>query len=221
MAHDTAALGADRSTARPDSARGARARWSTLGGGGLVASFALLLVATLIEGGLLAAPMATTAMTWLFLALFVVSLALAVVAVVALAFGASGDDGIVGSSTLGKAGLVGYGVLWAATELVYLIATYLVGDASLLGISGVLGILMTVAAIIAAVVIAVKGVAEGVGRWSLIAAVVISGVVGGAASGTTDPATVTVLHCISAAAMLLVGVSYLADRGATRGPRRA
>jgi hypothetical protein len=198
----------------------ARARWSTLGGGGLVASFGLLLVATLLEYGLLAAPTEWTPLTGVFLALFAVSLLLALLAVVALALGSTGSDGIVGRSTLGRVALIAYGVLWLAMETLYLVAVYVVGDADLLAVTGVLGVLMSVSSIIAAVVIAVKGVAVGVGRWSMIAAIVVSAVTGGAATGTGDALTITVLHGISALGMLLVGVSYLVDRGARRGAIR-
>ncbi len=187
-------------------------RWRTAGGGTLLVAAALLLVATLLEAGTLGDPSARTPLFWLFVAVFAVCSVLFLVATILLAFGRRRDDGIVGDSVLGKVSLLAFGALWLVSQAAYLIGTYFAASDALLATSTVLSLVMIVGAAIGGIVIAVRGIATGPARWSLLLAVVISVVTSTIAGGTSAVGLITAMHVISSLGLMYVGLTYLRAR---------
>jgi len=199
---------------------GARRRpaWSRLGGGGVLLAAALLLVATVLEylyWEVLDQPVAVLVP---FVVCFSLSLLLYFAASFPLAFGSTGDNGIVGRSVAGKAGFIGFGVFILAAQTIYLLSVYFTDQGSDLAAADtaslVLMLLQYAAAIVAGVAVLRAGVATGFARWSLLAMLVIGIVCGAVANSTEDYAVVTIAYLISTIAQLLVGISYL--RSGTR-----
>lgn len=202
---------ATASTAAPV-ARPARPVWSRLGGGGVTAAGSLLFVATILEYFYVTSDDPSDALLVPFVITFSLSLLVYLAAAFPLAFGAHGDDGIVGSSVAGKAGFIGFGVFILAAQMVYLLSNYFTEPdsdfAAANAASLVLIGLQYLSALVAAVVVMRAGVATGFARWSLLAMLML-GIACGIVAQTGSFEVLTAAYLVSTAAQVVVGVSYL------------
>ncbi len=192
-----------------------RPRWQTTGGGTFLAAAALLAVATLFEYPLLNDPSSRTVIFWIFVVLFAGSAILFLIASSALAFGSTGSNGIIGRSVLGKVGLLGFGVFWLLAQGIYLLWAYFLtapDSSAFETLTTVLTILMFASATLAGVMVAVKHIATGIARWSILIGLVISAIASTAARSTSSAELLTVLYVVSALVLAFVGVTYLRAR---------
>lgn len=186
---------------------GTRPRWSTWGGGALLAGAVALLAATIVEYFVWQTTTLATSVFLVFSVLFFANVVLYLFAMPALAFA---DDGITGPSLIGRIGLVLFCVGWAVQQIVYWTSYFFTAlPASLDALSTVALVVTYVGVVAAAVIIARGRVVRGIARWSLIVGFAIAALCGGIANTTSDERVKTVLLSISCVAQALVGVTYL------------
>lgn len=185
----------------------ARPIWRSYGGGGLILGGVVLLAATLVEWAYGAGEGKDGVLGMTYGIAFLVALVVLAAATLPLALGTTGRDGIVRGSTLGRIGLIGYGVAFLGAQIAYLYMSFTTVDASAVNL--VLSIVQTLCAILAVVAIVRARVVSGVARWSFLVSVVI-GVVAGISSNAGAPfEAVMIGFCISAASIAFVGATYL------------
>jgi len=193
-----------------DTRANSRPRWSTWGGGGLLAGGLALLVATILEYFVWQTTTLGTGVFVAFSILFLANIVLYLVAMPALAFA---GGGIAGRSAIGRAGLVLFGVGWAVSQIVYWSGYFLDAFPTALDVTQTIALVVTyVGAIAAAVIIALGRVVRGLPRWSLLVGLAIAAICAGIANAVSDQVLTTVLLSISCAAQALVGLSYLGAR---------
>lgn len=180
------------------------------GGAVLLISSLLLIVATFVEQPLLGHPTTDGGLFWTYLVTFgLASIGYAIAGALLAERGS-----IAGSSVLGRLGLLGFGIFWLVSQVLYLIGTYLTPSDAVLAVSLVFAILMIIALLVGSIVVLVKKIATPLARWTLLVAAILSAVTGGAAGALSSPIAITVLHLISAAGLAAAGLTYLIDRTA-------
>lgn len=205
----------------PATAPSRTAVWARGGGTGIALGGALLLAATVVE-----------ALVWdgadlvgLFAALFITSITVLATAMLPLALGSTGADGIAGGRMLGTIALLAFGAVFATNQMIYFVTTY--GPASTAGdtaggidiawLAPVLGALQLVLLLTAAIVVARAGIATGAARWALLALSLVAMVTGIVATLAIDPAVTIVALISSTVTQVVTGIVLLAHR--TRGQR--
>jgi len=201
MSHDTTPATA---------ARPSRPRWSSWGGGALLAGGLVLLTATIIEYFVWQTTTLATGVFVVFSVLFLANIVLYLVAMSALALA---DGGIAGRSAIGRTGLVLFGLGWAVGQAVYWSSYFLDALPVALDVLGTVALVVTYAgAVAAAVVIALGRVVHGLARWSLVVGLAIGAICAGIANAVSDQVLTTVLLSVSCAAQAWVGLTYLRAR---------
>ncbi|MFT4212386.1 MAG: hypothetical protein QM626_11005 [Microbacterium sp.] len=186
---------------------GSRPAWSPWGGGALLAGALVLLAATITEYFVWQTTTLGTGVFVVFSALFLVSIVLYVVAMLALAFA---GGGIVGSSVIGKVALVAFAIGWAGQQLLYWTSYFFDQYPATLDVLSLFFVVLTyLGAIIAGIVIAIGRVVTGIARWALLVGLVLAGICGTIANASTDATVVTVLLSISCVIQAAIGASYL------------
>lgn len=190
--------------------------WARGGGAGIALGGALLLAATVVE-----------ALVWdgadllgLFAALFITSVTVLAAAMLPLALGSTGANGITGGRMLGTIALLAFGAVFATNQMIYLVTTY--GPSGAAGddagridtawLAPVLGALQLVLLLTAAIVVARAGTATGAARWALLALSLVAIVTGVVATFATDPAVTIVALISSTVAQVITGIVLLAHR---------
>ena len=181
----------------------------TRGGTALLAASVLLVIATIGEIPLLGHSHPGGAAFWIFLVTFELSSVGYLVAALLLGVGAGA---IAARSTLARVGLIAFGVFWLVAQTIYLFGSYLTPSDGLLLASTLLSILMLIGGLIAGITIGARALVRGAGRWILLIVVVISGVTGAIAGGSTAIGLVTALHLVSAVGLAIAGLVYLLAR---------
>lgn len=201
----------DTRTAEPTI--GVRPRWSALGGGALLAGALALFAATIVEFFVWQTTTTATGVFVVFSILFFANVVLYLVAMPTLAFA---GGGIAGSSRLGRAGLVLFGVGWAVQQVIYWVGYFVSALPPALEVLGVVALVVTyLGAITAAVVIALGRVVRGLARWALLIGFVVAGICAAIGQGVADATATTSLLCLSCLAQAVVGVVYLRARVAS------
>lgn len=199
-----------------------RPAWARWGGGGIILAATLLLLATIAESIL--ARQGGGFWNALFAVLLLGAAIAYALAMVPLALGSSGANGIVGRSVVGKLGLLGFGALFLAAEISYYVTLYLlppVDDYSgWNAFSLALGIAQMALLLVAAIVVARGAIASGYARFALLAVVVVATVTGMIAQGTSDVTTVTVAHLISTGTQVLAGIAIAFAQTPSSAPAR-
>ncbi len=191
-----------------------RPRWSTWGGGALALGAILLLAATIVEYFVWQTSTLATGVFVTFSILFLANALLYLVSMFALAFA---GGGIVGSSLIGKIGLILFGLGWAVQQIIYWSSYYVDALSSAVEILNTIFLIITyVGAAAAAVIIALGRVVRGLARWALIIGFAIAAICAAIANASGDEILTTVLLSISCVAQAFVGFSYLTPRLASR-----
>ena len=182
--------------------------WSLWGGIAVTVGGAMLLVATLVEvplweeGG--------SGLLGLFTVLFLGSTVVHALAMIPLSGGASGADGAVGSSWVGRAALLGFGAVFLTSQTVYYTVTYAlpaVDDYSgVMALTAVLGIGQLLLLLVGSIVIVTARVATGAARWALLALTGVAVITGAVANGTDSAEVATVALLCSTGAQIVVGL---------------
>lgn len=183
-------------------------RSRTGGGATLLAASVLLVIATLCEVPFLGGSHPDGALFWLFLVTFDLASIGYLVAALLLTVGA----GAAISGAAARAGLIAFGVLWAAAQTLYLFGSYLTPSSGLLLVSTILSILMVLGGLLAGIAIGARAALRGAARWSLLVGILVSGITGGIAGTSGDAVVITVLHLISAVGLAVVGLTYVLGR---------
>jgi hypothetical protein len=193
--------------------------WRSYGGGGLALGGTVLLAATIVEWVAYAEGADDGVLLLAYGIAFVAALSVLAVATLPLAFGATGRDGVVGASTVGRIALVGYGWAFLASQIALLFATFaLAPDAASAArtTSLVLSLVQAAAGIAAAVIVFRAEIATGLARVSLGVSVVI-GIVAGVIAGAGAPLELMMLaFCASAVSIALVGLTYVSGPASVR-----
>ena len=190
--------------------------WSRLGGGGIALGGTLLLTATVIEVAL--RDDTTSPMLPVFAVLFLASAAVLALAMLPLALGSTGADGITGTHSVGKLALLSFGAVFLLNQTLYFITTYGVpggaDDAAIAWMPLVLAALQLLLLLTASIAVVRAGVATGAARWALLAMTVVVAVTGAVAAASDDVAVVTIALVSSCVAQIVVGGVLLSARSA-------
>jgi hypothetical protein len=150
--------------------------WSRLGGGAIALGGTLLLTATVIEVALrddAAGPMLPV-----FAVLFLASAAVLALAMLPLALGSTGADGITGTRTLGKVALLCFGAVFVLNQTLYFGATYGAPAGTDLSAVAWLPVVLNAAQFVllltASIAVVRAGVTTGAARWALLAMTVVT-----------------------------------------------
>lgn len=189
--------------------------WRTYGGGGLVVGGGVLLIATIVEWVAVAGGAVDSLLLLAYGILFVLALTVLAASCAALALGTTGRDGIVRGSLLGRAALIGYGVLFLLAQAAQLLERFAGADA-LANVSLGLSVLQIVCGVTAAVVAARAGVLTGFARVALLPSVLIGLLAGMVAASGAALDAVMIGFCVSAASIVLVGAAYTVSRPVAR-----
>jgi hypothetical protein len=182
------------------------------GGATLLIAALLLVVATVCEAPILGDADSRGGLFWIFAIAFGLSLIGFLIASLVL--------GIGSDAVAARIGFIAFGVLWFVAQGLYVIGTYLAPSDGLLATSTILSVLMLVGGLVAAISVGAQGLLHGAARWSLLVAVIVSGVTGGIGGATDSSGVITVLHLLSAVGLAVVGVTYLLPQaGEGRGAR--
>lgn len=182
-------------------------RWAVGGGLGILIGGVLLLIATVIESGLPGG--GASGLLPAFSALFLGSTVSHAVAMLPLALGSTGSNGITGSHVLGTTALLSFGAVFLANQTVYYAMTYGGGGTSMEWLPMVLGVVQLLLLMTAAVVVLRAHVATGAARWALAALAAVATVTGVVATASEDAVTITVALISSTVAQIIVGVTLL------------
>ncbi|MEV7692884.1 hypothetical protein AB0N73_06080 [Microbacterium sp. NPDC089189] len=193
--------------------------WSRWGGTGIALGGALLLAATVVEVTLW--DDASGALLPLFTLLFLASTAVHALAMLPLALGSTGADGITGTRMVGKAALLGFGAVFLLNQTLYFVTTYGSPDGVDLSLIGWLPLTLAAAQLVllltASIAVVRAGVATGAARWALLALTVVAAIVGAVAGASGDVAVVTVALMSSCVTQIVVGLVFVGARPATSG----
>lgn len=200
--------------------QGTRPVWGVGGGVAITLGGVLLLIATLVEVPLWAGEQPDPGLLGIFTVLFLGSTVAHAVAMIPLAGGRTGADGIVGASVVGRVALLGFGAVFLTSQTVYYVVTYAlppVDDYSgVLALTTVLGVGQLVLLLVGSIAIIRAGIATGAARWAFLAltcVAIVTGVVANAAE-TTEAATVALL--CSTGAQIVVGLVLATTKSRSR-----
>lgn len=193
--------------------------WARWGGTGILLGGTLLLAATIVEVTLW--DDASSALLPLFTLLFLASTVVHALAMLPLALGSTGADGITGTRMVGKVTLLGFGAVFLLNQTLYFVTTYGSVDAVDLSLIGWLPLTLAAAQLVllltAAIAVVRAGVATGSARWALLALTVVAAIAGAVAGASGDVAVVTVALMSSCVAQIVVGLVIAGARPAASG----
>lgn len=185
--------------------------WARGGGAGILIGGVLLLAATVVEAFLWDGADLITA----FAALFLASTVAHALAMLPLALGSTGADGIAGGRMLGTVALLAFGAVFLLNQTLYFVTAYGPSDGDGVDTSWlapVLGATQLALLLTAAIVVVRAGRATGAARWALLALSVVAIVTGLTATAADDPAVITVALIASTVSQIVTGVVLLAHR---------
>lgn len=191
-----------------------RPTWGLWGGIAIITGGVLLMIATLIEARLW--DDSTPALLAIFTALFLGSTAAHAVAMIPLAGGRTGSDGIVGTSAIGRFALLGFGGLFLTSQTVYYVVTYALAPvddySGVLTLTTVVSIGQLALLLVASIIVIRARVAEGAARWAFLALTVVSVITGAIANSTDSAEVATVALLCSTGTQIVVGVVLATTR---------
>ncbi|MCC4908085.1 hypothetical protein [Microbacterium sp. cx-59] len=220
----------DRTLAPPVAARTASVpvtshpAWARGGGGAIAVGGALLLAATVVEVPLwddVAGPMLP-----LFTALFLASAVVHALAMLPLALGSTGADGVVGTPNrvtrmVGTVALLGFGAIFLLNQTLYYVTTYGAPDgagySTIAWFPPLLAGAQLVFLLAASIAVVRAGVATGAARWSLLALTIVAAIAGAVAGASGEVTVVTIALVSSCVAQIVVGAVLFGARGRTVG----
>ncbi|TXR52917.1 hypothetical protein [Quadrisphaera setariae] len=198
---------------------GRRPVWAVGGGAGVMTGGLLLTVATVLEAGLGdGAPDSAVAT---FSAFYLAAAVVHAAAMLPLALGSTGSNGICGRRVLGTVALLSFGAVFLMSQVTYWVLSYGGGGSGpeSAWILTAAGLTQLVLLLTASTVVVVARVAAGAARWAfpgLTAAAVVAGIVVTTAS---DPAVITGALLFSTCSQVVAGAVLLAGRARTATPR--
>ncbi|MEH3079335.1 MAG: hypothetical protein PGN11_22240 [Quadrisphaera sp.] len=195
---------------------GRRPVWAVGGGAGIMTGGLLLTVATVLEAGL--GDGASSSAVALFGVFYLSAAVVHAVAVLPLALGSTGSNGICGRRLLGTVALLSFGAVFLLSQVTYWVLSYGGGGGSSVWILTVSGLAQLVLLLTASTVIVAARVAAGAARWAfpgLTAAAVIAGI---AVTTASDPAVITGALLFSTCSQVVAGAVLLTGRDRTATP---
>lgn len=191
-----------------------RPTWGLWGGIAIITGGVLLMIATLIEAQLW--DDSTPTLLAIFTALFLGSTVAHAVAMIPLAGGRTGSDGIVGTSSVGRFALLGFGGLFLTSQTVYYVVTYALAPvedySGVLTLTTVVSIGQLALLLVASIIVIRARVAEGAARWAFLALTVVSVITGAIANSTDSAEVATVALLCSTGTQIVVGVVLATTR---------
>jgi len=191
-----------------------RPTWGLWGGIAIITGGVLLMIATLIEAQLW--DDSTPTLLAIFTALFLGSTVAHAVAMIPLAGGRTGSDGIVGTSSVGRFALLGFGGLFLTSQTVYYVVTYALSPvddySGVLTLTTVVSIGQLALLLVASIIVIRARVAEGAARWAFLALTVVSVITGAIANSTDSAEVATVALLCSTGTQIVVGVVLATTR---------
>ncbi|MBC3762488.1 hypothetical protein ACUN7V_05010 [Quadrisphaera oryzae] len=187
--------------------------WAVGGGAGVMTGGLLLTVATVLEAGLGEA--ATDSAVALFGAFYLAAVVVHAAAVLPLALGSTGSNGICGRRMLGTVALLSFGAVFLMSQVTYWVLSYGGGGSESAWILTAAGVAQLLLLLTASTVIVAARVAAGAARWAfpgLTAAAVVAGV---AVTTASDPAVITGALLFSTCSQVAAGAVLLTGRDRT------